>query len=100
MNRIDYSPQELLPILDLWEKFVGIKDDRSSNKVPQPKYYPLRITEDEVVLSSAKKGLKWREEVGRDLLAILTETTFSKQAARYLESVKIKDAVTLLLQKR
>jgi hypothetical protein len=58
MNRIDYSPQELLPILDLWEKFVGIKDDRPSNKVPQPKYYPLRITEDEVVLSSAKKGLK------------------------------------------
>jgi hypothetical protein len=58
MNKIDYSPQELLPILDLWDKFVGLKDDTSSNRVSQPKYYPLKIITEQTVVSSAKKAIR------------------------------------------
>lgn len=98
MNRISYSPQEILPLLDLWEKFVWIKDDVSSNKVSQPKYYPLHVTQG-TTINKAKKAIKGREKFGRDLLAILSETTFSEKAEHYLKSVEIKKAVQLLLEK-
>ena len=98
MDTLDYSPRELLPLLDLWDEFVWVKDDGSLNKANQPKHYPFQIIEWKN-LAEAKKAIRGNERKGRELLAILSETTFSEKAKTYIQSTKIKEAVELLLRK-
>ena len=98
MNSLDYSPREILPLLDMWDELIWIKEDKSSNTVPKPTYYPFQILE-WTVLQEAKQTIKGRKGKARELLAVLDETTFSKKAAAYIESAGIKRAVELLLEK-
>lgn len=93
MNVVDYSPRELLDVLNVWEEFVGSGD---KHKVRTPQFYPQEIVEGKK-LAAAKKGIK--REAGLRLQKTLKTQVFSGKAENYLQAVKIREAVSLLLKK-
>ena len=101
MTSLDCSPQELLHIADMWEDFVGVKDRRNDREVSRPKYYPFEICEQEAKKNEAKKEIVRRKTraKGVEILTILAESSFSKKAESFLENMKIKEAIQILLAK-
>lgn len=93
MNTVDYSPDELLNILNVWEEFVGTGN---KHRVRTPQFYPQEIV-DSSKLAAAKKVIK--REIGLKLQTTLKTQTFSKKAEAYLTSVQIREAVDILLKK-